>query len=676
MAAASHWDGHGVIFPRNLSVLTNVRVAPKVRSGGARCTGRHDRAARPIWMRGVEAAHAGGVDSRGPLHVSVGYEGFGFQLRDMGSSLIRRIRQHPVGVCALLIMVLYWPCVASGYLMDDFVHLWMLEGQGAPSPRDPWGLLNLFDFTSDPTRAAMPWWASESIQTRFWRPLATLFAFFDHLVAPGRAWFAHCHNIAWLIACVASLRFLLQETCDQGQKVPSWITWMTLLIFAGTCTHALPTLWIANRGALIATALSWCAIGFYARGQRTRFGWVDFGSTLCLSAALMAGEIAWVGVIQWLAFAIWGDVRSWPKKLSRSVPQFLVVVLWGLGYSIHGFGAQGGGFYLHPLSDFWLFVQAAPLRFAQLVAHALAFVPVELTQSEALRTAVVIAGGALFLLVVGIYHLVMPHCSPNHRRSLKWMSLGGVLGMAPILGAQPNDRLLVPIMLSSSFFFATLIRYLGQRRKQSGHRLFLSLGVLRHFLLAPALTLVVTLTMANKSVTGQKAMESFEAILPSTKEPRVRMMLNSPGPSMAWSLEEHLDHLRPGHAAKNTWIYGASTKDPLRLHRTGPQSLTLESLRGGSLSDGFYGQLLRTPLDKERDPLRPGKVIERPHYRVVILAIDAKGAATKVRLQLSPALSLDDLEIYAWGKSGIKRVELPPIGKETRFDWVIGPMEI
>lgn len=588
--------------------------------------------------------------------------------------LVRFCRQRPVMVLAATIVALYWPCLGAGYLMDDFVQLAKLAEPPQEQPSGTFGVLNLFDFRVEVGADSRPWWASEGIQTRFWRPLSSLLALLDHRLAPREPVWAHLHSVAWLIAAVAALRFLLKETCDQGQSKISWVALMTLVIFSLTCTHALPTLWIANRSALVATALAWCAIGCYARGQRNPSrGW-DLLSALALLAALGAGEIAWVGVIQFMSFVIWGDPRATREKLGRLWMQALVLILWTGIYTWEGYGAHGGGFYLHPIKEFDLFIQAAPQRYFQLIAFALAYVPVELTHEKSASLAIAGVGGVLLLVAILAFGRIMPECSPNHQRSLRWTAFAGLLGLAPVLGTGPNDRLLVPAMLSTSFFFATAIRYLGQRRGQRICLILLGLGALRHFVFAPILTLLVNLTLAHAAGEVQVVVQNFATSLAKGEHKPRRMMLNSPDPGLAWSFDKNLAHFREGQGLDESWAFAAACQCSLIVRGISSGSIEIESEGGEQLLGGLYGKLFRTELDNSRDPLAVGKTIKRAAFEVEVLALDEALAPTKIRIDLHEQADGEPMELYYWDGSAIQRLKLPAAGQELRVKWALGPM--
>lgn len=590
-------------------------------------------------------------------------------------ALAKLLRAHPLILCTVIVAVLYWPTLTSGYVMDDFIHLQVFDLPAPQRPRDHWGLVTLFDFSSGDASPGMPWWASEGIQTRFWRPLSSLLGYADHLIAPHQPLWAHVHSVAWFLASIAAFRFLLKETCDQGETPISWVALMALLIYTMTCTHAFPTLWIANRGALIATSLSWLAIGWYARGQRKPSTLADIGSSLALGAALLAGEIAWVGVIQLACFAIWGDERPWKQKLARLGPHALVVVSWTWIYLHQGYGARGGGYYLHPIADFWLFVQDAPSRLAQLSALAFAFVPMEVSQSPELQGLVVVAGALMLGLAIWCAKTILPACSPNHQRSLRWMGLAGIFGTLPILGAQPNDRLLVPIMLSTSFVFATLIRHLGQRRQKRIFLILAGLGVLRHLILAPCLTLVVNWSLANKSHAGNEANAAFASQLVQDPNDGLNIVINAVGPAIAWSFEEHLAYLRDQKDPSKGWRFAAATRSDLILTRSSSTSFELGTTDGSSLANGLFGKLLRSELDKHRDPLKVGRVIDRQDFRVEVLELDPEGQPTRVRF-LFPDAEIKNARFYQWDGQRLQEIKLPELGAAQTYPWSVGPMGI
>lgn len=599
-----------------------------------------------------------------------------FNIRSLVQKLAQLLRQRPVACCALIVVALYWPTLQSGYLMDDFIHQQIFEAPAETTPKDHLGILTLFDFASGNASAAMPWWATQGIETRFWRPLSSLIGYVDHIIAPKQPVWAHIHSVLWFIASIASLRFLLRESCDQGKSPISWVALLALLIYTMTCTHAFPTLWIANRGALIASTFAWLSIGLYARSQRKASTLGKAGSALALTAALLAGEIGWVGVIQLGCFALWGDERPWKQKLAQLWPHALIVVAWTLVYVQHGYGAHGGGDYLHPIADLELFLKEAPLRLASLSALALAFAPMELTQSQTAQKGVAIAGGLLLGLSLWCARAVIPACSPNHQRSLRWMGYAGILGTLPILGAQPNDRLLVPIMLSSSFFFATMIRFLARRRQHRGLMLLAGLGATRHLMLAPCLTLLVNWSLSQKSQAGHQVNAAFAAQLDDKAQDGLHFILNSPGPEIAWTFDEHLSFLRGHSGTTKGWRFAASTRSTLRLSRSSSSSFELATQGEQSLANGFFGKLLRSHLDQRRDPLAIGQVIDREDFTVTIVRLNAQGQPTQVRFNFPDATQLQKARIYHWDGQSIRQIELPKLGKSIDAPWHIGPMEI
>jgi hypothetical protein len=356
---------------------------------------------------------------------------------------------HRAFVPALLLLVglLCLPALAGGFQMDDWYHQSVLS-------EDPGQAFNtLFRFAHPEENEALrsqgriPWWAPMDLKVQLWRPVSVLTHLLDQSVAPGSPVWAHLHSILWLVG-LAGLAVLLYRHIQGRTPVAA----LAALIYAVDEAHGLPVGWIANRNALIATALGICAVLAYARAADKDK--VSLWSPLWLLAALLAGEAAVASCAWLLAHALFLDRGGAARRVVRLLPAALVVLGWRLTYTALGFGTHGSGLYLDPLSDPVAFVLALPERALVLLADQFFGLPSLgysfLTGPE--RWAFLVLGA---VLVVGWLLLSLPLLRAD-RRARFWAA-GTLLSLLPIAATFPAARLLGFVGLGGAAWIALLI---------------------------------------------------------------------------------------------------------------------------------------------------------------------------------------------------------------------------
>jgi hypothetical protein len=160
--------------------------------------------------------------------------------------------------CALLL-----PGLDGGFQLDDHFQRYRLLGMG----RAP---IQLFVFQSgdvaenarEMEQGSLPWWTAPDFRHASLRYVAVLGAMLDHALWPDRPFWMHAHSLLWLAALVAAAACFYRSVLGAG-----WVAGLAGLPYALDDAHALPTVYLANRNALIATLFGMLSLTALARGR-------------------------------------------------------------------------------------------------------------------------------------------------------------------------------------------------------------------------------------------------------------------------------------------------------------------------------------------------------------------------------------------------------------------------
>lgn len=327
--------------------------------------------------------------------------------------------------------------------------------------------------------------AIEASPTLALAPLRELLASIDAALGAG---LARLHSLAWLCATVGAARLALRYSCDLGERNTSWVAMMSLFIYATTCTSASTVFFIEHRPILISACFSWLSLAALAARAQGSSRQQALLSWLSLGIALLSGLGGLCGAAFIFAYAVYGDPRPRKERL-KSISGHLVLTL---GASL------------------WLLPKLAPAcqlqgllgRLAHLCAQALAWLPAQPAQCVEPRAFVLALGLSCLVVAALARKWILKTASPNHVRTLHWTSAGALASLLPLLMLPADGRYLWFASLGTSFLFASAIRRCGQAmRSHRSFALLLGLGVLRHFLLAPAYTFLFTLLLATRATT-------------------------------------------------------------------------------------------------------------------------------------------------------------------------------
>jgi hypothetical protein len=549
--------------------------------------------------------------------------------------------------CALLLSL---PSLSAGFFADDFLHVAIVSGQ--LSSLLPVGPLDMFRFSSgDPAwmhemirKGFFPWWSDLHFRGAFFRPLSALTHLLDYRLWVMNALGYHVTNILlWLLVLLAAAS-LVRRLAPTARAAT-----LSFFVFALADARALVITWVANRNALVATALAFAALvawDSYRRGagrSRAAVAWILFG------LALLGGEAALGGLALLFGYEVLRLPDGGPlstRRLVPTVPFLACVAAYVIWYKLAGYGVSGSGMYIDPATDPGLWLRAAAVRFPTLLAGLLWGWPVDLWVNGGAARATLIAGG-LVLLPASI--VVFAKTVRRHR-SIAALAVGGALALLPVTATFPSARLLLLPGLAGALIIGTFLDDVWPLRSAGTVRAIVAvlLGV-RHVILAP-LMFLATILLLNGAF-RQLAREIVDSPWPADLDRRDVVLLNAPTWVSATYLRQYLSFAgRP--IPRTTYLLNLSPY-PARVTRTGPSTLELQ----------FHcGEMLTTEFEKvERgSPMAVGTTVDAGLFRATVLEAGAIGPKA-VRFDFTQDLDAGTLFVR-WADPHYQPVALQPPG--------------
>lgn len=594
---------------------------------------------------------------------------------------------------------LFWPSLDQGVFADDFIALAMLDGTFA-AERGPF---DLFNFASgapeDVARlkrlGSIPWWAPSHFRVSFMRPLSSALWHVDRALFGDAYVGYHAHSLfAWaLLACSAALLF--------RALLPQRIALLALPIFALDHSLQFPAIWLSNRGGLYATAIG--ALALYAHVQSRERGRPRLlaASALLWAVALAFGEWAFPMLAYVLAYELFDhgagtgtDPRrdALHTRLLAIAPAALLGVAFLVLRARLGYGATGSGAYVDPTDETGLFVDALIGRVPVFIADMLFNVPsawwdhgspwrqtmldLEVISPELWarmpywRFFHTTLGLSACTLVAITYRALVRKLPPPERRRITFLLAGGLMSLVPVVGSFPSTRLTMAAFIG----FAPLIA--------------LALGALVTRAIAMCTRSPAQAALAYVCAC---AIVWLHGIAPLTE--RIGPMIDGHRGAVQWvarapiepakDRDQHVYLLASSEFTTTfyfAYIWSAEGKpmpesvEPLiaapyafDVERTGPSTLTIQTLGGGLLTSGQEHMFRST-----RVPARAGTTFVAPNFTVKVLR-DYGGEAQA--LEITFARSLDDpSEVLLVAKrEGFERWVPPAIGTSARVPRVPGP---
>jgi hypothetical protein len=609
--------------------------------------------------------------------------------------IARRLVDSRYWILAVVVvaLLLYLPLLFSGFLQDDYGHRVNYSPhagakaglQGVVMRNGP---LNLYGFSWDsPARLALqrdkgfiPWWGSQAIRINFLRPLSSLTLAFDFSLWPDTPVAMHAQSLLWFCLLIV-LAYVLYRSVSGSSLVAG----LSILLLAVDDVFVGPAGWISNRHALIAMVFGVLCVWLYHQGMARQRRFCAVGAYGAYVLALLASEMGVVALAYILAHQVTLDRGALWSRVKRVTPFLLITVVWRLGYSWLGYGAQGTLLYVDPVLDPVGFLSQLLTRYPLLLFSVVALPVADMLLAFSPQ-AVTIAAVLSFILL-GVFLLTVSPVVRSHRTSAFWAL--GLLGAAvPLVSGIPGNRNLGFVSLGVMGLAGQLLADVADMRKTGApaiRRMVLlkiaaPVVVMLHLVASPLLVL------SNPAVTRMmSAAQARVARLGSAPElARQHVNVINPPGSMVCvpGLLERLLTDEPFPASVN---YLSSGLTPVVVRRVDDRTIAVTpdggyTLPPGPIVDGATGLVMHVHGDNvyraleglvynPRNPMRVGQVVAMTNVRVEIARMTSDGRIAEAVFRFANAL--DDGR-YLWlrwdeGTSTYEVVQMPPIGESRVY---------
>lgn len=569
------------------------------------------------------------------------------------------MRSHLFGPTAgrtalILATVLALPFCWTGMFADDYFQQLAIEGHPW-MPVTPW---DLFTFAwGDPVKLApiiergpYSWWTLPELKFSFLRPLTCALAQLDHLVFGRAFFFHHLHSVAWYVGLVAVVTMLLKRALG----IASPIAALAAILFAIDDAHTVIAGWVANRNAMIATAPALLGVLAHVwwreRGARAGLPL----SLIAVAIGLAGGEPALGAIAYLIAYELTAGPGTWKTRLLSLVPLALLGVGYILIYRALGAGAYGSEMYVDPVRE--------PLRYlVQAPPKALALIGAQFLGSTAdlwlmminARPVLVIMGVVAVGLMFTLLRRVWPTLDETERRGLRWLTVGALLSIPPVLATFPLNRLLLMPSIGGSALIAAVLfhgwRAANDRVLRYGARLLFVTSVVVGVLGWPGAAFVLRLGDQETTRTSLETKLSDE-----TLGGKVFAFV---APDPAASL--YVPMVRAWHHKPVARVWTTFSFAPFahRLTRVSADTFELEVVEGRMLETVFE-QLMRSTAH----PVPLGMTVALEGAEVTVLGLD-QGLPNKLRVHFDEPPERGGYTLVSWETGALTALKVPEVGQ-------------
>lgn len=549
----------------------------------------------------------------------------------------------------VLAFVVTVPALPTGFLFDDWVQRGVVRGQVGHTTK--WALFNFGAGDASALRpfierGPFPWFTLPELKLRFLRPLSSALIVFDTEAFGDTAWPQHLHSSLWHVALVAFGLALYRRLFGAASSLAV----LAGVLLALEDSHAMPTAWLANRNALVATT---CVLaGLWAHWRWREEGWRPglALSMLGFALGLSAGETGVAALAFVPALELVPRRRPVKEHLVGLAPAALVLGGYAVLYKALDSGALGSATYVDPLTEPGLFLSQAPQRFlANVGAQALALPDLWLGLPSA--RPLLFASGVVGLGLFALAWRRWAPAEPVARGRVAALGVGALLAILPTLATFPAARLLT----GASFGLAGLVAVLLQGAwRDVGLRRALGVGWLGLAFVLQPLTQWVIMPVSfdvMSRVTSQAVLG-----LEVKPEERVVVLSSTEFVTAIYGLLVLAEHRRP---LPRTWQVVSMAPLATVVTRTGERAFELE-VEQGAMIDSTFEENFRS----DAFPFHVGDRVPLEAMEVTVLALE-KGKPSRVRVALE--LEPEAFAFVWWNGDAMERVSLPAVGASRRF---------
>lgn len=367
-------------------------------------------------------------------------------------------------VLIFITVLLFSPALFIGWQMDDHFHrLHFAEGELMPDvEHNRWDMFTFMKGEPGHNFAmkdfgTLPWWSTDGIRARFWRPLAVLTHGIDYAFWPQSAWLMHLQSMVWYILIVIGVVFLYRRFMGIG-----WSAGLAAFFFALDQAHGWPVAWIANRNALLALFFGILTILAHDYWRRSHWKLGVIVAPTLLALSLFSAEAGLATTAYLFAYVIFWERKGLKIGVFSLMPYFLVSIIWLLLYKSQGYGTWGLELYIDPGSEPMKYAVAilkrAPFLFGAQFGFPPAFIYIFLNEKTFLP-AWLLAISATVLYFTALFPLIV-----KDNRARFWFT-GMVLSVFPICATFPHERLLLFVGIGAFGLISQFIRLYFENRE-------------------------------------------------------------------------------------------------------------------------------------------------------------------------------------------------------------------
>jgi hypothetical protein len=562
----------------------------------------------------------------------------------MTSSSARR------GLWFILATAVALPTLMAGRVGEDAAQLLASEGSS------PWTFafprFDSFVF-SDGQRdhvaalrnyGALPYWTRLDFKVAFWRPLSSVLIYFDAVLLAGSALLAHVHSILWSLMLVALVGLLLRRIVG-----PS-LAGLALILFALDDARAIPTIWLANRNALVAAVFGVAAIVFHLKWREQHHKPSLLLSLLAMVLALLGGESALGFAAYIAAYELVAAPGTMGRRIKALAPIALASLGWLVAYKALGYGAHASTLYVDPFAQPLDWLTNLGPRLSVMFAGAIIGFPADLWMMADARAFLVIGAAALVAGFGAYLFKAGQDLTHEERRHLRWLVFGAGLSLLPATSTSPSIRLLLPASLGGCVAVAVVLRHAWEKRRAA---LAIAVGLgFFHLLIAPLFWIGLSYAFKLAADRGDRIQAALEADLDPSKVSDQRLINLWSDPFAMMSAPAHWR--MSGAPMPRAWWTLSLAPGEHRYTRTAADTLELE-LANGRLLTNELEYFCRPPGSE------PFSSVALEGMRAEVVDRDAEGVR-RVRFIFDRSLDDPSLVLIRWDNGVMRRLPTPKVG--------------
>lgn len=627
--------------------------------------------------------------------------------------------------CAAFGIMLRYPALASGFSADDYAQLAMIDGT-YPVKRQIWDLYNFSDGSVEEAdilrhNGFFPWFTHREVRLSMFRPLSSLLVALDHHLFGDEAFSFHVHSVAWWVAMLWAVAWLL------GELLPRPVAYIALAFFTVDESHTVPFAWVANRCSLGSTFFGTLGLLAYVRYRERGSAKAAAGCVASFVMALAFGEYGLCFAPYIAAYELWRILaarrageqreRGWLALIQKHVLAMWPVavpctIFVAIRYAL-GRGPLHSGVYIGPDGDIPGFILLIAKRLPVLFADLFAAVPSEnwnfgnillhpayergwvsanwLWTAGPWRKTHSALGGALMVVGLIVWLAVSRRIARDEARAaatavppagrdhapmahLRWLVWGSVASLLPVVGSFPSSRLVIIACIGMSALLATIVvlcfsdlreRYARAPVRTSTMALVGALVFGFHLLVPAQFTRADSMSVKLGSISMRKATLTIEA--DRKRLPLQRLVVVS---ALEYGTSIYIPMVLARHGRRPPKSCWTTSLAP------GPHVLLRDSLTSFKLApaDG-YAMLANAPEELFADPNAPfkaGDVVDLGGLKITVLQTAGRHIQA-IRVEADVPLEDPSLHFVTPMLSGIRHFIMPPVGQAVRLPAPVVP---